>query len=546
MSNNQNYFTKILQSRISKEDILKNPGLKNALENDKHMRLEFLSSVKPNMMSSDGYKSEKRKNIIKDMNTFKDIYYKDYMSNKHQLEKIYKISNENSVFLNHFSGFNKYYNNENQKEILNNIQLEYKKKTGFAPIIKENGNLFSSSILLQNDKDLRQYISLDMDTIKKDKNSLSFMKNVRNRIKLNGSNNNKNIENIGNQEIAKFNDKPTINENDKKKIEEKKSIIMPRDTYEDINDLQNEIIKTTESFNSIDDLNFFLNTNNQQYFNYIGNLGSRQSSGQASTRVNSGIPKFSDIRINDDINNFRPNRRNNTKPSLYNINNNIQKIYKANNTFDNINNENNKKSKNHNSLVLPYINNIRSYNNTIQNESMEDSDNIKYRKNTLDYIKIAEPKNSDISIQVNDETNKDIKNNSKIIEKKRFSIKKRKSISLKKHPIALENLYEKLSKTDESIKYNKEIKNYLKKNRYKINDKINDNDLYRSVDRSRRKITDISNIQKNYNLMVNNNFENVEQKNDIIQFNDKIKTNMENIEERMFRLICKMNNYSDN
>ena len=46
--------------------------------------------------------------------------------------------------------------------------------------------------------------------------------------------------------------------------------------------------------------------------------------------------------------------------------------------------------------------------------------------------------------------------------------------------------------------------------------------------------------------MVNNNFENVEQKNDIIQFNDKIKTNMENIEERMFRLICKMNNYSDN
>ena len=406
MSNIQNSFTKILQSRVSREDMLKNPEIKKALESDKLMRLDFLSAVKLNLVDTNGFKNEKNKNIIEDMNTFRKIYYNDYNANKLQLEKIYKISNENNLFLNQFSEFNKYYNNENQKEILNNIQLEYKKKTGFAPIIKENGNLFSSSILLQNDKDLRQYISLDMDTIKKDKNSLSFMKNVRNRIKLNGSNNNKNIENIGNQEIAKFNDKPTVNENDKKKIEEKKSIIIPRDTYEDINDLQNEIIKTTESFNSIDDLNFFLNTNNQQYFNYIGNLGSRQSSGQASTRVNSGIPKFSDIRINDDINNFRPNRRNNTKPSLYNINNNIQKIYKANNTFDNINNENNKKSKNHNSLVLPYINNIRSYNNTIQNESMEDTDNIKYRKNTLDYIKIAEPKNSDISIQVNDETNK--------------------------------------------------------------------------------------------------------------------------------------------
>ena len=224
MSNIQNSFTKILQSRVSREDMLKNPEIKTALESDKLMRLDFLSAVKLNLVDTNGFKNEKNKNIIEDMNTFRKIYYNDYNANKLQLEKIYKISNENNLFLNQFSEFYKYYNNENQKEILNNIQLEYKKKNGFAPIIKENGNLFTGSILLQNEKDLKQYISLDMDTIKKDKNSLSFMKNIRNKIKLNNSKDNKNVENIGNQEIAKFNDNDTENEDIKRKDEKKKSL----------------------------------------------------------------------------------------------------------------------------------------------------------------------------------------------------------------------------------------------------------------------------------------------------------------------------------
>ena len=547
MSNIQNSFTKILQSRVSREDMLKNPEIKKALESDKLMRLDFLSAVKLNLVDTNGFKNEKNKNIIEDMNTFRKIYYNDYNANKLQLEKIYKISNENNLFLNQFSEFNKYYNNENQKEILNNIQLEYKKKNGFAPIIKENGNLFTGSILLQNEKDLKQYISLDMDTIKKDKNSLSFMKNIRNKIKLNNSKDNKNVENIGNQEIAKFNDNDTENEDIKRKDEKKKSLKIEKGIYEDIKDLKKEIIKTTESFNSIDNLNYFLNTNNQQHLNYIGNMSSRQSSGQASTRINSGMHKFKDLKLNEEINNIlEPIKKNNTKQNLYRMHNYAQKIYKANNTFDNIKSENNKKNKNYNSVILPYININKSFINNTQVENNEDINKNKNRKKTLDYIKITESKNSNNNIQDKNESIKNIKRNFKPISKKKISNKSRKRMLLKKNSTNLENLYEKLSKSDNSIKYNKEIKYYLKKNKFEINDKFNDNDLYKSIDKSRRKITDTNSIEKNYDLMINNKLKTFEQKNNIIQYNNKIKRKMEDIEERMFKISCNVNKYNDN
>ena len=199
-----NSFRKLINSRINKEELIKKPELNSALLNDKIMRLDLLSPLKPNIIDTKGFKNEKKKTMVEDMNLFKQIYYKDYMINKHSLEKINKIADENTRFLYHFSGFNKYYNNENQKEILNDIQQEYKKKIGFAPTIKENGNLFSNSILLQNERDLKQYISLDLDTIKKDVNSLSFLKNIQNKIKFNGSKSKRsnNLERIGNKEIA--------------------------------------------------------------------------------------------------------------------------------------------------------------------------------------------------------------------------------------------------------------------------------------------------------------------------------------------------------
>ena len=528
MKNNvQNSFRKILSSRITREEAQATPEINQALENDKIMRLDFLSSVKPTLIDTKGFKNGKRKNMVEDMNTFKKIYYKDYMINKHSLEKIYKISNENNIFLNHFTGFNKYYNNENQKEILNKIQLEYKKKTGFSPIIKDNTNLFSNSILLQNEKDIKQYISLDLDTIKKDANSLKFLRNVQRKIKLTGPQINKNIEKFGNREIVDFKDDENENEDKDKKHKPEK---IDKNINETIGDLQKEIIKTKESFNSIDDLNFFLNTNNREYFSYMGGkLNSRKSSGQASTRINSGIRQFTDIKfINDDSNNIQKN---------------IGRKIAASNTADEFgiqNSDRKVKSKNCNSIILPNITN----NNLISKFNLEKNE----RKKTIDYIKIDEPNYSIIKTEVN-QANQSINNenkNSSTIVKKRLKGRKKNRLSLKKQPTPLENLYEKISKSDNSIEYNKEIKYFLKKKNYNYTDKINDQDLYKSVDKSRKKVSDVSSLQKNYDLMVDNKLKSLEQNRQMNQHNNKIKKSFEDIEERMIGLLCHMNRYGDN
>jgi hypothetical protein len=259
-----------------------------------------------------------------------------------------------------------------------------------------------------------------------------------------------------------------------------------------------------------------------------GKLNSRKSSGQASTRINSGIKQFTDIKfINDDSNN---------------IHKNFGRKIAASNTVDEFGIQNidmKVKSKNYNSIILPSITNNKLMNKSI-NENNE-------RKNTIDYIKINEP-NYSIKTEIN-QANQSINNeskNSSTIAKKRLKARKKNRLSLKKKPTPLENLYEKLSKSDNSIEYNKEIKYYLKKNNYKYNDKINDQDLYKSVDQSRKKVTDSSSLQKNYELMVDNKLKTLEQNKQMNQHNNKIKKNFEDIEERMIGLLCHMNRYADN
>ena len=525
-------FRNLISSRIDQNDLINNRELSNALEKDKIIRFDFLSTVKPNIIDTKGLKNEKRKNMVEDINLFKKIYYKDYMVNKHSLEKIYKISNENNVFLNHFSGFNKYANIQNQREILKDIQSEYKKKMGFAPIIKENANLFSNSILLQNDKDLKQYLSLDIDTLKNDSNSLSFLKNIQNKIKINSKNKRYNIlEKLSNSNIAHSFDNDISNETTN--LKKYNSAKIEKEKYQNINELKKDIKRTKDCFNSINNLNFIINTNNQLLLNHVGYT----DSGEVSTRMNSGVKKLKNkIKLNDDtINNF-----------INNTNNKL--LYKENNNIDSNKIKNKKNSKSYNSIILPYIqNNNDSLRNESNNKNNKNQDNNKRQINTFEYIKITEPNKEEI---INDKNDKNKLNINKInfnsINKKKTKNKKVNKTILRKNQTGVENLYEKISKTDDFIKYNKEIKNYLKKNNYNIDDKINSNDLYKSVDQSRKKITDLRFIHKNHDLILNTKMKHFELSKDRIQYNNKIKKNIENIEERMIGLMCNVNKYSDN
>ena len=50
-----NSFRKLINSRINREDLINNPEINSALEKEKIMRLDFLSSIKPTNIDTKGF-----------------------------------------------------------------------------------------------------------------------------------------------------------------------------------------------------------------------------------------------------------------------------------------------------------------------------------------------------------------------------------------------------------------------------------------------------------------------------------------------------------
>ena len=501
-------FYKIINSRITLDELKDQPEIAQSLTNEKKIRLEFLSPNKPNIVYTQVIKNKKHRDFVDNMNEFKKIYYKDYKINEKALEKIHKISEENNKFFQGFEGYNKKADKENQKKVLSDVQDAYRKKDGYTPIIKENTNLFSNSILLKNDNDLKKYISMDLDAIKNDVSSLSFLANIKQNItptknklneimkRCNTSFNNRNFP--SNKEILSLfasieNDSDSVKRNKFKKISPKKRIL----------DLQNDINQTKDSYYSIKDLDFFINSDNNRYLNLLRQNGSRQSSGVASTRINSGINDFEKIQIR---------QQTNTEDERKNI-----KKYE-------LPEEGIPSLKRGNTIILPKINNFRN-NNDLKNDisKIEKKYSMKYNYHytkPAEIIKISEPKDYYDNI-------KKTKSN-----KKNYLLKKVKS--------PVEMLYEKVSKNDDFTEHNIEIINYLKKNCYNVKPQINEKKLYYSVERNRKKIIDntyLKNIMNTEKSISSNNVLN----NKIMQCNDKAKKNIERVEERLISILCDLN-----
>ena len=505
--NSQNIpFYKIINSRISVEELKEQPEIAESLSNEKKIRLEFLSPTKPNIVQTKNFRNDKSRSFIDDMNEFKKIYYKDYKINEHALEKIYKISEENNKFFQGFEGYNKRTDKENQKKVLRDVQDAYRKKDGYIPVIKENTNLFSNSILLKNDNDLKKYISMDLDVIKNDISSLSFLANIKENItptktKLNellkrcNTVDNKRYNSSNKDILSLFASTDNINDNDIKKKHYKKM-----STKSKIHALKKDIKQTKNSYYSINDLDFFLNSDNSNYLNLLKQKGSRQSSGVASTRINSGINDFEHLHLRVQTN--PENELKNENYSQFIERNPIKRV---------------------NTVKLPLINS-RKNSDDLKDETnkMEEKEkfirNYKYRYTRLpDYIKIFEPKFYYEFI------------------KKRRSTKKNIKI---KSPI--EELYEKVSKNDDFTEHNTEVINYLKKNHYNVKPQINEKQLYRSVERNRKKIIDNTCLKKIMKSDLNLSSNNV-LNNKIKQYNDKAKKDIELVEERLMAILCDLN-----
>ena len=105
----------------------------------------------------------------------------------------------------------------------------------------------------------------------------------------------------------------------------------------------------------------------------------------------------------------------------------------------------------------------------------------------------------------------------------------------------MEKLYDNISKKDDLLNYQKDIKKYLINKKYDISVKINPTSICNNFENAREKIYESEFLKNDYQLrkQIGGNLKDAEKKN-----NDdlKIKNKMDNIEDKMIKLFCDINN----
>jgi len=516
--NHSSIQNEILKSHMSADEITIHPLIGDLTKKVKRIKFASLMNVKPKLTPIKDIKDEKKIKLIENVNSFRKIFY-DYNKNQKYPKKdeinIYKGQKK-------YNFYEKYKIIKNidtlgEKQMLEEIEALYKNKDFSVPsITKNDSSLFNGNLLLLNEKNIKNSILYQLTSDKSNNNSISFLKRIQNNI------NNQilgkpplpkitKINEVGNVEV------PKDNKEDNNKEEK---IYFNKHKIDEISKSLNYINSIKETINTIDDIDYFFDSNNKDYFNYIKNPNSK-----ISTRVNSALGVFpltntslnnntnnSAINIYDLKNNFKLNNQDTNKNNKSSLD--IFKINLNNKRFSNYNtNKNNKKN---NKVIFKIDDKIIS--NTVKNNNRNNSvdysknDQINFTRNP-NLIKIKkinlnnkEDKSSSClnlnSTSSNKSPNLKVKIIERPVERKRSSINYNQiNITLEKlssfYPMErrkslphiygpkpiyqpksiLENLYDKIKDKDDTLEYDFLIKNYLKNRRYNLEAKISPSDV---------------------------------------------------------------------
>ena len=330
---------------------------------------------------------------------------------------------------------------------------------------KKKKNIFNGNILLSNKEELKNYILYNLGTPTSNVKALSFLHKI-----------NKNLgDKTSEKELKKINNNLDMIILGKDKIGE--------DQNNEIQKTQNDINNVKETINSMDEINNFLDLDNKKYLEMIKNDSSRGSSAKISTRVNSALNCFENVKYQYNIN--PPNKKMIIKGnSLINIKN------------KNIMNKNqNVKTKPKFKSRMTRINNIITNNISNRNQQQRKFSN-KYTK-TLDYD------------------------------------------SLGNSP--LEQLYDHISTKENLLYYQQDIKNYLNNRKFDISVKINPSFICNNFEKTREKICQSDFLKQDMQLrkQIEGNVSNAE---NINNKDLKTKDKINNIEDKIIKLYCDINN----
>ena len=243
----------------------------------------------------------------------------------------------------------------------------------------------------------------------------------------------------------------------------------------------NDISQVKETIKGIDDMKSFYNLDARQYLDSLKEEDSRGTSAKFSTRVNSALNCLDNVKYQNNINNY---------------------IIK-NKLFDN--KKDNKKKLN--KKMSPINRNSHLYNLITETDETktENDKNIKQQHRYYNKAHVKTMENNDLS----------------------------------KSP--LEKLYENLSKKDDLLNYQNDIKKYLLNKKYDVSVKINPTTICNNLENVREKIYKSDFLKNDYQLrkQIGENLK-ITGKNN----NDdlKIKNKINNIEDKVIKLFCDINN----
>ena len=508
----------LIKSHITVEEIDSNPIIKNVVKRIRKIKLNSITNGKPHLTPVKNIKDEKEIKLVDNIDCFRKIFY-DYNINQKVLKndepKVYR--GEKKYNFSKCYQFVKKKNNLEQKQMLEEIQGLYKNKDISLPTI--DTNLFNGNLLILNESSIKNSIDNKVISDKSNKNSLGFLKKMQ-----------KNINNqIIGKDIAIF---PRVRDSNKDMIKNRfgKDIMITKqlkELKENIPKSKKYINNIMETINYIDELDYFFDSNNQEYLNHLKNPESKKMS-KFSTRVNSALFEFPEknksnnnidiykLRINKNkYHNLETIKKDKSCPDIFdknkyhnletikqdkscpdisdnnkmNINknsssNNINiydinyketinksKILNKNNSMDKI-----KEDTKNNLIKLKKmylngnINNINTTNNNkkIINLQIQTNEKTLFPDKRIS-IKVQKPDTYDKLIHLFPTKNKHLKDSLKLVKKKLINNKNEKS--------NLEKLYEKIKQKEDYLESNDLIVNYLEKRRYNMNPKISPIDI---------------------------------------------------------------------
>ena len=376
----------IFRSYLTIEELRRHPEITPAVQGDKKLTLDILSHKKPKIIKSKGIRNEKRIKFASNLNSFHKIFFDYYKDQRKSNDIIYALSQENRLFIKKYKQTN--LNKKSYKEKFNDIKLGYQKMDYYVPSLEGKKNLFNGNILLANNQELKDYISNDLGNHLSNSKSLSFLHKIN--LKLGDKTSEKKLEQI-NRHI----DMALIN---KDKIE--------KDKLKEIKKDQIDIDNIRGTINSIDDIDYFFDSDNKQYLEILKNQESVENSLKLTTRVNSANNCFENVKVQNNLNTIENVELSHRQlKNKQNSTNDLNKRYNIKQLGEKLNRINSVCERKVNNIYLENNNKMDDIHDVNKSPLEKLYDEISTKKNLMNYQpKIKEylqSKNYDLSHKIN-------------------------------------------------------------------------------------------------------------------------------------------------